>query len=85
MDLPAARMNTKSAVSGMPTISPTEQPRTSPPGSKGSKQMPPDPSCGRLPECSVSKARRLPLSKLEKIFEVRKHEDGTGLDCELLY
>ena len=34
-------------------FSPTEQPRTSPPGSRVSEHMPRDPSCGCLPECSV--------------------------------
>ena len=56
MDLPAARMNTKNAVSDMPTISPTEHPRTSPPGSRVSEHMPLYPSCVCLPECSFSQA-----------------------------
>ena len=33
MDLPAA-MNTKGDMSDMPSVQPTEQPRTSPPGSR---------------------------------------------------
>ena len=56
MDPPAARMKTKSAVSDMPTISPTEHPRTSPPGSRVSEHMPLYISCVCLPECSVSQA-----------------------------
>ena len=56
MNLPAARMNTESAVSDMPTISPTEHPRNSPPGSRVSEHMPLYPSCVWLPEYSVSQA-----------------------------
>ena len=37
-------MNTKVDVSGMAIVQPTEQPRTSPPGSRGSEHMPLHPS-----------------------------------------
>ena len=56
MRLPAATMNTKGAISHMHNAQPTEQLRTSPPGSRGSEHMPLYPSCVRLLECSVSRA-----------------------------
>ena len=46
----------KGNISDMPSAQPTEQPRTSPPGSRRSEHMPRHPYCGRLPECSVSRA-----------------------------
>ena len=51
----------------MPSVQPTEQSRTSPPGSRGSEYMPQHPSCGCLPESSVSRAIAV-LSKLEKKY-----------------
>ena len=49
-------INTKGDTSGMPSMQPTENPRTSPPGSTGSEHMPLYPSCVRLLESSVSRA-----------------------------
>ena len=85
-----AALHTKGHMSDMPSVQPTKQPRTSPPGSRGSEHMPRHVSCGCLPECSVSPAMtagaaRCVLSKLENFFEVEKQEDRTGLGCELLY
>ena len=54
--LPAATMNTKGAMSHMHIVRPTEQLRSSPPGSRGSEHMPLYPSCVCLPGCSVSRA-----------------------------
>ena len=54
MDLLAA-MNTKVDMSDMAIVQLTEQPRTCPPGSRGSGHMHLHPSCARLPECSVSR------------------------------
>ena len=56
MFLPAAVINTKGGMSDMPIVQATDQPRTPPPGSRESEQMPRDPSCRCLPECSVSQA-----------------------------
>ena len=42
-------------MSDMPIVQPTEDPRTSPPGSRGSEHMPLYISCVHLPECSVSR------------------------------
>ena len=75
----------KSNMSDMPSVQPTEQPRTSPPGSRGSEHMPRHPSCGCLPECSVSQAMVTGDLNLEKLFGVGKPEERTGLVCELLY
>ena len=71
MDLRAA-VHTKGDISDMPSVQPTEQPRTSPLGWRGSERMPPHPSCGPLLECSVSPATttgaaRCVLSELEKL------------------
>ena len=67
----------KGNTSDMPSVQPTEQSRTSPPGSRGSEHIPRQPSCGRLPECSVSPAMtagaaRYVLSKLEILLESRR-------------
>ena len=43
----------------MAIVQPTEQPRTSPPGSRWSEHMPRHVSCVRLPEGSVSRARAI--------------------------
>ena len=56
MYLLAATINAKGDTSGMPSMQPTEHPRTSPPGSTGSGHVPLYPSCARLPESSVSRA-----------------------------
>ena len=50
-----AAASPKGKTSDMPSVQPTEQPRTSPPGSWGSEHMPLYPPCVRLPECSVSR------------------------------
>ena len=61
----------KGDMSDMTIVQPTEQPRTSPPGSRGSEHMPRHPSCGCLPECTVSRAMaRLVLSELEKFLKL---------------
>ena len=67
----------KGDMSDMTIVQPTEQPRTSPPGSRGSEHMPRHPFCGCLPECSVSRAMAaggvrcaLVLSKLENFFKL---------------
>ena len=54
MDLRAA-MKIKSDMSNMTIVQPTEQPRTSPTGSRASEHMPRNPSCVRRPGCSVSR------------------------------
>ena len=67
----AATINTKSDISGVPSMQPTEQICTSPPGSAGSEHMPPHPSCVRLPESSVSRANATGVLKvLKKLVEV---------------
>ena len=48
-------MNTKGNTSDEPSVQPTEQPCTSPPGSRGSEHMPLYPSRVRVPELSVSR------------------------------
>ena len=52
----AAAINTNCNISGMPSLQPTEHPRTSPPGLRVSEHMPRRPSCVCLPECSFSRA-----------------------------
>ena len=59
MHLLGAAINAKGGVSGMPSIQPTEHPRTSPPGSTGAEHMPMYPSCVRLPESSASRANAI--------------------------
>ena len=56
MYLLAATINTNGDISGMPSMQPTEHPRTPPPGSTGSEHVPLYPSCVRLPKCSFSRA-----------------------------
>ena len=56
MYLLAATINAKCDISGMPSMQPTEQICTSPPGLRVSEHMPLYPSCVCLPECSVSRA-----------------------------
>ena len=56
MYLLAAAINTEGDISGMPSIQPTEHPRTSPPGSRVSEHLPLYPSCVLLPEWAVSQA-----------------------------
>ena len=53
---PASWIHTKGDTSGMPIVQPTEHPRTFPPGSTGSEQMPLYPSCVCLLESSVLRA-----------------------------
>ena len=55
----------------MPSMQPTEQICTSPPGSTGSEHVPLYPSCVRLPESSVSRANATGVLKvLKKLVEV---------------
>ena len=68
--LPAATMNTKGAMSHMHIVRPTEQLRSSPPGSRGSEHMPLYPSCVRLLECSVSQAMATGALEAGKVVEV---------------
>ena len=76
MDLQAAGTR-EGDMSNMPSVQPTKQPRTSPPGSRGSEHMPRHPSCGCLPECSVSRAMaRLVLSKLKKLSKLESTRIG---------
>ena len=56
MYLLAATINTKCGISGMPSMQPTEQMCTSPPGLRVSEHMPRRPSCVCLPECFFSRA-----------------------------
>ena len=56
MYLVAAAIKTNGYTSDMPSMQPTEHPRTSPPGLTGSEHMPLYPSRVRLPESSVSRA-----------------------------
>ena len=56
MYLVAAAINKNGDTSAMPSMQPTEHPRTSPPGLTGSEHMPLYPSRVRLPESSVSRA-----------------------------
>ena len=56
MYLVAAAINTNGDTSDMPSMQPTEHPRTSPPGLRVSKHMPRRPSCVCLPECFFSRA-----------------------------
>ena len=56
MYLVAAAIKTNGDTSDMPSMQPTEHPRTSPPGLTGSEHMPLYPSRVRLPESSVSRA-----------------------------
>ena len=53
---PASWIHTKGDTSDMPSMQPTEHPRTSPPGSTGSEHMRLYPSCVCLPQCSFSRA-----------------------------
>ena len=48
-------MNAEGDISGKAIVLPTERPRTSPPGSRGSEHMPRDPFCKYLPDCKVSR------------------------------
>ena len=56
MYLLAATINIKGDTSDMPSMQPTQHPRTSPPGSTGAEHMPLYPSCVHLPESYVSRA-----------------------------
>ena len=56
MYLIAAAINTEGDISGMPSMQPTEHPRTSPPGSRVSEHMPLYPFCVHLPEWAVSQS-----------------------------
>ena len=56
MYLLAATINTNGDISGMPSMQPTQHPRTSPPGLRVSEHMPRRPSCVCLPEFSFSRA-----------------------------
>ena len=76
MDLPAARMSTKSAVSDMPTISPTDHPSTSPSGSRVPEHMPLYPSCVRLRSVLSREHWRMALSELGKIMLERTRRIG---------
>ena len=70
MDLPAERMNTTDTMPHMPMVQPTEQPCTSPSGSRGQDYMP----LAYVSRSALSREHwRLALSKLEKSFEARKH------------
>ena len=51
-----AAINTNGDISGMPSMQPTQHPRTSPPGLRVSKHMPRRPSCVCLTEFSFSRA-----------------------------
>ena len=52
----ASWTHTTGDISGMPSMQPTEHPRTSPPGSRVSEHIPLYPSCVHLPEWAVSQA-----------------------------
>ena len=67
-------MDNKSDMSNMAIVQRTEQPRTSPPGSKASEHMPKNRSCVFRPGCSASRAivtgaARCVLSELEKLLK----------------
>ena len=63
---PATR---KCDMSDMPSVQPTEQSRTPPPGSRESEHMTRHPACGCLLECSVSREMAV-LSKLDKFLRL---------------
>ena len=65
---PANRIHTKSATSDMPSMQPTEHPRTSPPGSRVSEHMPLYPSCVHLPEWAVSQSIETDALEARKIM-----------------
>ena len=52
----AAPINTEGDISGMPSMQPTEHPRTSPPGSRVPEHMPLYPSGVHITEWAVSQA-----------------------------
>ena len=56
MYLLAGAIYANGGISGMPSMQPTEHPRTSPPGLRVSEHMPRRPSCVCLPGCSFSRA-----------------------------
>ena len=56
MYLLAATINIKGDTSDMPSMQPTQHPRTSPPGMRVSEHMPRHPSCVCLPEFTFSRA-----------------------------
>ena len=64
-------MNTKVNMSDMAIVQPTEQPRTSPPASRGSEHMSLHSSCVRLPECSISRVMATGGGKIIEIGFVR--------------
>ena len=78
----AAAINTNGDISGMPSMQPTQHPRTSPPGLRVSEHVPRRPSCVCLPEFSFSRANATgALEALKKLVEValtRGVEDQTG-------
>ena len=67
---PASWMHTKGDMSDMPSMQPTEQPRTSPRGWSWSEHMPRRPSCVCLPECSVSRVMATGALEAWKVVEV---------------
>ena len=84
MFLLAATIDANGDISGMPSMQPTEQSCTSPPGSTGSEHTPVYPSCVRLLESPLSLEQwRLALSKLKKIL-LRLHSWGQLSDWLLL-
>ena len=82
MYLLAATINTNGDISGMPSMQPTEHPRTPPPGSTVSEHVPLYPSCVRLPKCSFSRANATgapeACKKLVEVALTRGVEDQTG-------
>ena len=66
MYLVAAAINANGDTSDMPSMQPTQHPRTSPPGLRVPEHMPRRSSCVCLPEFLSPEQMRLALSKLEK-------------------
>ena len=76
MYLLAAAINTKGDISGMPSMQPTEHPRTSLTGSRVSEHMPLYPSCVHLPEWAVSQAIATGALEARKIMLERTRRIG---------
>ena len=76
MSLLAAAINTEGDISGMPSVQPTEHPRTFPPGSRESEHMPLYPSCVHLPDWAVSQAVATGALEARKILLERTRRIG---------
>ena len=76
MYLLAAAINANGDISGMPSMQPTEHPRTSLTGSRVSEHMPLYPSCVHLPEWAVSQAIATGALEARKIMLERTRRIG---------